>query len=53
MYSIYARIREDNVVTHLFSDMFEKPKSSDILIKSGDTEEFIHVFGGGGKLIHL
>lgn len=48
MYSVYARTREDGVVTHLFSDMFENPKETDILIKSGDGEEFIHIAEGGG-----
>lgn len=53
MYSVYARTREDGVVTHLFSDMFENPKETDILIKSGDGEEFIHIAEGGGKSIYL
>lgn len=48
MYSVYARTREDSVVTHIFSDMFEKPKETDILLKSGDEEEYIHVFCEGG-----
>lgn len=56
MYSVYARIREDGVVIHLFSDMFEIPKETDICLKSGNTEEVIHVScngDGGGKLIYL
>lgn len=46
---VYARTREDGVVTHLFSDIFEKPKETDILIKSGQGEEYIHIFEGGGN----
>ncbi len=54
MYSVYARANDQGIVTHLFSDFFEKPKSSDILIKSGDGEEYVHVFSeGGGKSIYL
>jgi len=44
MYSVYARTNDQRMVTHIFSDMFEKPKPSDILIKSGDGEDCIHVF---------
>lgn len=52
MANVYARVREDGVVMHLFSDMFEKPKETDFLLKSGEGEEYIHVFceGGGGKI---
>lgn len=56
MANVYARTREDGVVTHLFSDMFEQPKESDFLLKSGEGEEYIHVFcegGGKNKLIYL
>lgn len=48
MYSIYVRPNNEGIVTHIFSDFFEKPKPSDILIKSGDGEEFIHIAEGGG-----
>ncbi len=51
MANVYARVREDGVVMHLFSDMFEKPKETDFLLKSGEGEEYIHVFcEGGGKI---
>lgn len=55
MANVYARVREDGVVMHLFSDMFEKPKETDFLLKSGEGEEYIHVFceGGGNKFIYL
>lgn len=48
MANVYARVREDGVVMHLFSDMFEKPKETDFLLKSGEGEEYIHVFCEGG-----
>jgi len=53
MNQVYARTREDGVVTYIFSDMFENPKKTDILLKSGDGEEFIHIAEGGGKSIYL
>ena len=35
MANVYARVREDGVVMHLFSDMFEKHKETDLLLNSG------------------
>ncbi len=52
MYSIYARTNNQGVVIHLFSNCFENPKEGDILIKSGQGDEFVHnyidnLYGGG------
>lgn len=52
MYSIYVRTNNQGIVTHIFSSCFEKPKEGDILIKSGQGDEFVHnytdsLYGGG------
>lgn len=43
IYSVYARTNEDGLVTHIFSDCFEQPEPTDIFIKSGQGDEFVHV----------
>lgn len=43
VYSVYARPNEDGLVTHIFSDCFEQPEPTDIFIKSGQGDEFVHV----------
>lgn len=48
LHSVYARSNDQGIVTHLFSDFFEKPKKGDILIKSGKGEEFVQIAEGGG-----
>lgn len=58
MYSIYVRTNNQGIVTHIFSSCFEKPKEGDILIKSGQGDEFVHnytdsLYGGGYKSIYL
>ncbi len=53
LYSVYARSNDQGIVTHLFSDFFEKPKEGDSLIKSGNGEEFVQIAEGGGKSIYL
>lgn len=58
MYSIYARTNNQGVVIHLFSNCFETPKEGDILIKSGQGDEFVHnyidnLYGGGYRFIYL
>ena len=42
-YSVYARADENNKVSYIFSNCFEEPLPTDILIKSGYGDEFIHV----------
>lgn len=46
IYSVYARTNEDGLVTHIFSDCFEQPRATDIFLKSGYGDEFVHVGGG-------
>ncbi len=46
IYSVYARPNEDGFVTHIFSDCFEQPRATDIFLKSGYGDEFVHVGGG-------
>ena len=42
-YSVYARTDENNFVTKIFSDCFERPEDTDTFIKSGSGDEFVHV----------
>lgn len=43
IYSVYARPNEKGIVIKIFSDCFEQPQLSDVLIKSGRGDEFVHV----------
>lgn len=49
LYSVYARPNDKGIITHIFSSCFEKPTEADILIKSGQGNDYVHVFGGGVK----
>ena len=42
-YSVYARVDENNKVIKVFSSCFEQPKDTDILLKTGSGDEFVHV----------
>lgn len=42
-YKVYARANEDNFVIKIFSSCFENPTDSDVLIKQGLGDEFVHV----------
>ena len=42
-YSVYARADENGKVTKIFSTCFEQPNDTDILLKSGHGDEFVHV----------
>ena len=42
-YSVYARTDENNKVIKIFSTCFEQPNDTDILIKTGNGYEFVHV----------
>lgn len=42
-YSVYARVNDNNKVDWMFSDCFEEPLESDVLIKTGYGDEYIHV----------
>lgn len=44
-YSVYARADENNKVIKVFSTCFEQPQDTDILLKSGNGDEFVHVQG--------
>lgn len=40
---IYARLNESNIVTKLFSSVFEQPEDGDFLIEEGNKEYHAHV----------
>ena len=42
-YKVYARADENGKVTKIFSTCFETPLDSDILLKKGSGDEFVHV----------
>lgn len=42
-YKVYARANENGKVTKIFSTCFEQPKESDLLLKEGSGDEFVHV----------
>ena len=42
-YKVYARADENGKVTKIFSTCFEQPKESDLLLKEGSGDEFVHV----------
>ena len=42
-YKVYARTDENNKVTKIFSTCFEHPEESDLLLKEGSGDEFVHV----------
>ena len=42
-YKVYARADENGKVTKIFSSCFEHPEESDVLLKEGSGDEFIHV----------
>lgn len=42
-YSVYARIDKDNKVVSVFSDCFAQPEDTDIFVKRGSGDEFVHV----------
>ena len=44
-YSAYVRADENNKVIKVFSSCFEQPKDTDILLKTGSGDEFVHVQG--------
>lgn len=44
-YKVYARADENNKITKIFSTCFEQPKESDLLLKEGSGDEFVHVQG--------
>lgn len=43
IYHVYARVNEKNQVTKIFSSCFEQAEETDVLIKSGTGDEFVHV----------
>lgn len=45
IYNVYARTDNKNKVIKIFSDCFEQPNDTDILIKSGSGDEYVHVQG--------
>lgn len=42
-YSVYARVDKDNKVVSVFSDCFAEPEDTDIFVKRGSGDEFVHV----------
>ena len=42
-YKVYARADENGKVTKIFSTCFEQPNDTDILLKDGSGDEFVHV----------
>lgn len=42
IYSVYAKINEEKLVTKIFSTCFEQPDIKDVFIKSGSGDEFVH-----------
>ena len=42
-YKVYARADETGKVTKIFSTCFEQPNDTDILLKEGSGDEFVHV----------
>ena len=44
-YSVYARADENGKVTKIFSTCFEEPIDTDVLLKEGSGDEFVHVNG--------
>lgn len=45
IYSVYAKVDKNNKITKVFSTCFEQPQETDILIKSGHGDEYVHVQG--------
>ena len=44
-YSVYSRVDRNNKITKVFSTCFEEPQDTDILLKSGHGDEFVHCQG--------
>ena len=44
-YKVYARADDNGKVTKIFSTCFEQPEESDLLLKEGSGDEFVHVQG--------
>ena len=42
-YKVYARAYENGKVTKIFSTCFEQPNDTDLLLKEGCGDEFVHV----------
>ena len=42
-YKVYARADENGKVTKIFSTCFEQPNDTDLLLKEGSGDEFVHV----------
>lgn len=42
-YKVYARADETGKVTKIFSTCFEQPNDTDLLLKEGSGDEFVHV----------
>lgn len=42
-YKVYARVDENSKVTKIFSTCFEQPNDTDLLLKEGSGDEFVHV----------
>ena len=42
-YKVYARADENSKVTKIFSTCFEQPNDTDLLLKEGSGDEFVHV----------
>ena len=42
-YKVYARADENGKVTKIFSTCFEEPIDTDVLLKEGSGDEFVHV----------
>ena len=42
-YKVYARADENSKVTKIFSTCFEQPNDTDVLLKEGSGDEFVHV----------
>lgn len=42
-YKVYARADENGKVAKIFSTCFEQPEESDLLLKEGSGDEFVHV----------
>ena len=42
-YKVYARADENGKVTKIFSTCFEQPNDTDVVLKEGSGDEFVHV----------
>ena len=42
-YGVYAKVNDNSLVCEIFSDCFKSPDESDVLIKQGIGDEYVHV----------